>query len=397
MPTPDPARAVVDLTRELIAIDSVSSSLAVGAPGEAEIAAYVADRLASAGFAVTVVQAASDERRPSVVAVREGARPGRTVVLNGHLDTVGVDGMTDPFSARIEGDRMFGRGTSDMKGGVAGLIVAAELLAAADAPGRLIVALVADEEDASVGATAVLEHLSGETMDVCLIAEPTWLDFAVAHRGYAVVRVGLTGRAAHSSQPEEAIDVIPPIGELLTAVTRHNSTLQSAAAHPLASHGSLMATVVRAGVAPFTVAAAGEILIERRTVPGEPENIALDEVQALVAQVTSPAGLEWAVEPIIARSAWQMDASGAAQELVAHLDSALTASGAPAPARTGAPYWMESALWQEAGVPTVVCGPAGGGLHAIDEWVDLGQLRRYPVAVADAVGRFLAAPAPPLP
>ncbi len=126
-------------------------------------------------------------------------------MLNGHLDTVGIEGMTQPFSARIDGDRMYGRGTSDMKGGLAGLIIAGERLAAADVPGRLVVALVSDEEDGSVGAAAVLDSLDigVEKPDACLIAEPTWLDLAVAHRGYEVVRVGLAGRAAHSSQPEK--------------------------------------------------------------------------------------------------------------------------------------------------------------------------------------------------
>lgn len=371
---------VVELTSALVAIDSVSPSLVPGAAGEAVVAAAVAERLEAAGFAVRTVGA---PERPSVIAISEGSRPGRTVVLNGHLDTVGVDGMASPFAARTEGERMSGRGTSDMKGGVAGLIVAAEALARDDAPGRLIVALVADEEDGSIGATEVLESLHGERMDVCLIAEPTWLDLAVAHRGYAVVRVEITGRGAHSSQPEEAIDVMPAMTRLLAGVAGRDAELREAPPHPLLSHGSLMATVARAGVAPFTVAARAEVLIERRTLPGEPADVALAEVQALVDGIGGP--VTWTVEQVIERRAWQADTDGPAAELMESLFAALPEK----PERTGAPYWMESALWQEAGVPTVVCGPAGGGLHAVDEWVDLAQLRAFPVAVADAVGRFL--------
>ena len=197
MLTADPAGAVVELTRQLVALDSVNPGLVPGAAGEGPIAEFVAGRLSGSGFEVRLVPAPSDPRRMSVIAVRDGGRPGRTVVLNGHLDTVGVDGMAEPFTARIDGDRMSGRGTSDMKGGVAGLVIAAEQLVAAGAPGRLVVALVADEEDASLGAAAVLEALGGDSgvrADVCLIAEPTWLDLAVAHRGYAVVKVGLRGR-----------------------------------------------------------------------------------------------------------------------------------------------------------------------------------------------------------
>jgi acetylornithine deacetylase len=389
-----PGSAVVDLTRSLVAIDSVSPSLAPGAPGETEIAAFVADRLSRSGFEVDIVPG-PDERRPSIVGTRQGSRSGRTVVLNGHLDTVGVEGMSEPFSARVDSERMYGRGTSDMKGGLAGLLVAADRLAAADAPGRLIVALVADEEDASVGATAVLESLAarGEKPDVCLIAEPTWLELAVAHRGYEVVKVGLAGRAAHSSQPEEGVDVMPWLGELLVAVSRHDSVLRQAPQHPLLASGSLMATVARAGVAPFMVAAHAEVTVERRTLPGESRRAGLDEVRALIDGLGAPAELEWTVEPQISRAAWQADEAGPAAELMSNLAAALSADGAAAPGRTGAPYWMESALWQEAGIAAVVCGPAGGGLHAADEWVDLAQLIRFPVAVEDAVGRFLSQPA----
>jgi acetylornithine deacetylase len=304
---------------------------------------------------------------------------------------VGVDGMAEPFTARIDGDRMLGRGTSDMKGGVAGLVVAAQQLAAAGVLGRLVLALVADEEDASLGAAAVLEALGGGPMDVCLVAEPTWLDLAVAHRGYAVVKAVLHGRAAHSSQPEQGVDVLAPLGALLVAVGERDRALRQASPHPLLAHGSLLPTVAHGGSAPFTVAARAEALIERRTLPGEDAAAALSEVRDLVGAVTAVTpGLGSTAELVLARDAWQADAAGPAAELMDLLADALPAAGAAPPARTGAPYWMESALWQANGVPTVVCGPAGGGLHAVDEWVDLAQLRRFPVAVADAVGRFLA-------
>ena len=388
------AGAVVDLTRQLVAFDSVNPGLVPGAVGEGPIAQFVADRLSGSGFEVRLVPALSDPRRMSVIAVRDGSRPGRTVVLNGHLDTVGVEGMAEPFTARIDGDRMFGRGTSDMKGGVAGLVIAAEQLVAAGAPGRLVLALVADEEDAGLGAATVLESIggtSGVRADVCLIAEPTWLDLAVAHRGYAVVRVGLQGLAAHSSQPEQGVDVLAPLGGLLVAVAERNRALRQAFPHPLLAHGSLMSTVARGGSAPFTVAAQAEALIERRTLPGEPATAPLSEVRDLVHAVTAgEQGLSSTVELLLARDAWQADDSGPAAELMDLLAAALSAAGAAPPARTGAPYWMESALWQASGVPAVVCGPAGGGLHAVDEWVDLAQLRRYPMAIAGAVGRFLA-------
>ncbi|WP_167137927.1 M20/M25/M40 family metallo-hydrolase [Diaminobutyricimonas sp. TR449] len=381
----------VELTSELIAIDSVSPSLAPGAPGEERIADVVAGRLAMAGFAVQRIPS-SDPRRPNVVAIRDGSRPGRSVVLNGHLDTVPVDRMAEPFVPRVDGDRLYGRGASDMKGGVAGLVVAAEELAALDAPGRQIVALVSDEEDASIGATAVLaelERIAGRP-DVCLIAEPTWLDIAEAHRGYEVVRVELTGRASHSSQPHEGLDVIPVVAHTLSAIAERDRELQRITPDPQLDRGSLMATVVRAGSAPFTIAASAEILVERRTLPSESADAGYEEVNAILASLELPAGMSASARSLIRRSAWQLATDGAAQELSVHLAESLVDAGASKPRRRGFPYWMEAALWDEAGVPTVVCGPAGGGLHAIDEWVDLNQLRAFPVAVVEAVLRFAA-------
>ncbi len=391
MTSPDVGAAAVALTAEIVAIDSVSPSLAPGAAGEAQIAAVLAERLEAAGYVIEFVTAPADVRRVSLIAERTGSRRGRAVVLNGHLDTVGVEGMPHPFDPRIEGGRLRGRGSSDMKGGVAGLVVAAERLAAADAPGTVIVALVADEEDASLGAEAVLHRLAERRvpMDVCLIGEPTWLELAAAHRGYAVVEVTLRGVSAHSSQPEAGVDAVRATGELLTAIAAADDALRRREPHPLVSHGSLMATVVRAGSAPFTVAATSEIVVERRTVPGEDAAAALAEVRALVDPIVAGTpGLSAETRLTHARDAWQADASGAAAEFADLLREALAADGS-VPADFGAPYWMESALWQAAGVPTVVCGPAGGGLHAVDEWVEIAQLERYAVAVTQAVGRFL--------
>jgi acetylornithine deacetylase len=152
----------------------------------------------------------------------------------------------------------------------------------------------------------------------------------------------------------------------------------------------MMATVVRAGTAPFTVASRAEVVVERRTLPGESAASVLEEVHEVVDPIAAGTpGLETSVRRSTARAAWEVDGSGTAAEFSGLLAAALATAGSHEPKLVGAPYWMESALWQAAGVPTVVCGPAGGGLHAVDEWVDLDQLRRFPVAVEAAVRRFL--------
>ncbi|HET6548675.1 MAG TPA: M20/M25/M40 family metallo-hydrolase, partial [Solirubrobacter sp.] len=344
-----------ELTRALVALDTVNPGLVPGAPGEAAAVELLAARLSARGFKIEIV---GPPERPSLLATHRGRAGGPSLALNGHLDTVGVEGMDDPFSARVEGDRMYGRGTCDMKAGVAAMVVAAECAADAGHDGDVLLALVADEEHGSVGSAAVLEHLRAAKRlpDACLVGEPTWLNVVVAHRGFSVVEVELHGRAAHSSRPHEGINAVALLGRLLSGVEQRDDALATREPHPYAGHGSLMATVVHGGTAPFTLAASASAVVERRTVPGEPLDAGLREVESIMDALA----LTGECRELMARGAWELSDAPAARRLVELL---------PFEGRTGAPYWMESALWQAAGVPTVVCGPAGGGLHADDEWV----------------------------
>ncbi len=361
----------IELTRALVALDTVNPELVQGAPGERPAVELLTERLGPRGFAIEV---AGPGERPSLIATHRGSGGGRSLALNGHLDTVGVAGMDEPFAARIDGDRMYGRGTCDMKAGVAAMVVAAEHAAAAGTRGDVVLALVADEEHGSLGTTAVLDHLAaaGRLPDACVVGEPTWLDLIVAHRGFAVVEVELRGRAAHSSRPQDGVNAVAHLGRLLAAV--------EAAGAELPDGASLMATAAHGGDAPFVLPAGASALIERRTLPGEPSTTGLGEVEAIAARL----GLDATCRQTLAREAWQM-ASGdpAVQRLVALFDQWLDT-----PRRSDAPYWMESALWEAAGVPTVVCGPAGGGLHTDVEWVELSQLRAYTTALAGIVTAF---------
>ena len=378
--------AAVELTAELVAIDSVNSGLVPGAPGEAAIVQHLRNRLQPNGFTTHVVTAAGHDDRPSLVAIGPCTTPGPTVVLTGHLDTVGVEGMPDPFTPTVEADRLSGRGASDMKAGVAAMVVAAEELARRGAPGRVVLALVADEEDASVGAEAVLDALPDLDVhpDVAVVGEPTWLAITESLRGYALVEVTLSGRAAHSSQPDLGVNAVAHLGRLLVAVEQRDAELGEGGA-------SLMATVASGGDSPFVLARSARVLVERRTVPGERSDAAVAEVEQLLAGLRANDNtLDGATTLVIAREPWRLDAHGPAASLSAALETALAATAVetPVPQRFHAPYWMEAPLWQAAGIPALVCGPAGGGLHASDEWVDLDQVRRYAVALTGAVASW---------
>lgn len=370
------ASPVVDLLTELVAIDSTNPGLVPGAAGEAAMVEHLRRRLDRSGFVTTVVAAPGHDDRPSLVAVpapaRDGAADVPTVVLNGHLDTVGVSGMESPFSPRVEGDRLLGRGAADMKGGVAALVVAAERLVAAGAPVRPVLALVADEEDASLGSEAVIDALPGLGVrpDVCLVAEPTDLALCRSLRGFGVVRVSLPGRAAHSSQPEEGINAVTHLGRLLHAVDERAAQLRPAG-------GDLMVTVARGGDSPFVIPDSAQCVVELRTSPDGRGADALEEVRALLDP-------DWRAEAtlVAARDGWRLDGSGAAAGLAARLGARLGTA-----ATFDAPYWMEAPLWQ-AVCPTLVCGPSGGGLHAVDEWVDLRQVRTFTDALVEVLGEW---------
>jgi acetylornithine deacetylase len=355
----DVGEVAADLTAELVAIDSVNPGLVAGAAGESAIVELLRARLDLAGFTTHVVQASGRNDRPSLVAFAPGPEVVPTVVLNGHLDTVGVTGMVAPFEPRVNGDRLFGRGAADMKGGIAAIVAAAEALVAREAPVRPVLALVADEEDASIGSPAVIAALPGLGVrpDVCVVAEPTDLTLARSLRGFAVVRVCFAGRAAHSSQPELGTNAVIALGRFL-------HTLDGAVPLARRDGGDLMVTWVRGGDSVFVIPDRAECLVERRTTRAGSGATALGEVQDLLTP-----DMRAEAELVASREPWWLDLEGAAATLADRLGAEL-GSGAT----FDAPYWMEAPLWQEV-CPTVICGPSGGGLHAVDEWVDLGQVR----------------------
>lgn len=365
----DVGDVAAQLTAQLVAVDSVNPGLVPGAAGESEIMELLRTRLDLSGFTTHVVQAPGTSDRPSLVAVAPGPAVVPTVVLNGHLDTVGVTGMVAPFEPRVDGDRLMGRGAADMKGGVGAIVSAAEALVARAAPVRPVLALVADEEDASIGSEAVIAALPdlGVQPDVCLIAEPTHLALARSLRGFAVIRVDFAGRAAHSSQPELGINAV-------TALSRFLHTVHGAAPQARSDGGDLMVTWVRGGDSAFVIPDQAACIVERRTTRIGSVAAALSEIQALLTP-----DMHASAELVASREAWRLDGEGAAATLAGRLGAEL-GSGLT----FDAPYWMEAPLWQEV-CPTVICGPSGGGLHAVDEWVDLGQVRGLAHALVDVL------------
>jgi acetylornithine deacetylase len=363
---------VAELAATLVRIDSVNPSLHAGAAGETEIAAFVAGWLEDAGLDVAVVEPTPG--RPSVVGVARGTGSGRSLLLNAHLDTVGVAGMTDPFDAGIADGRLCGRGAYDMKGALAAALLAARDAAKAGLAGDVIVAAVADEEVASLGTEAVLETL---TADACIVCEPTELDVAVAHRGFAGFEIETHGVAAHGSRPDLGVDAILRMGEILVALETLDRQLQGGARHPLLGPGSLHASLIEGGQEFSSYPERCILTGERRTLPGETVADVERDLQALLGP-----GDDSEVRILTARDAFELDQT---HELVG-----LVLAAAKRARVVGLPFWADSALTAAAGIPTVLFGPTGAGAHAAVEWVDVASLERCRhvyLEVATALGR----------
>ena len=203
----------MSLLADLVRIDSINPDLVPGAAGEGAFARFIATWAEGQGLEVHLVEPVAG--RPSVVAVARGTGGGRSLMLNGHIDTVGVAGMGDPFAGRTEAGRLYGRGAYDMKGGVAACLCAAARARGRRLRGDVVVTCVADEEVASLGMQAVLAAWRTEA---AIVAEPTGLDVCIAHRGFVWLEVAVRGRAAHASRPDLGLDAIAKAGRVLTGV-----------------------------------------------------------------------------------------------------------------------------------------------------------------------------------
>ena len=352
------------LVAELVAIDSVNPTLVPGGAGEAEVMRFAAGWLADAGLEVELVEAAPG--RPSVVATARGSGGGRTLMLNGHLDTVGVEGMREPYSARVEDGRLYGRGGYDMKGGVAACMLAAAAAARAGLAGDVVVTAVADEEHSSIGVQAVLERVRA---DACVVTEPTSLDVVVAHKGFAWWEVTATGRAAHGSQPHLGVDAIVAMAPVLAGVAELERSL-AGRRHELLGAGSVHASLIEGGQELSSYPERCVLAIERRTLPGEGAGQLDAELARLVAAAAGPA--ELSARTTLVRAPFEVAPE---EPIVALLRERAAARLGREPAVRGHSAWMDAAFISAAGIPTVVFGPDGAGAHAVEEWVDLASVR----------------------
>jgi acetylornithine deacetylase len=363
--------SLIELASALVAIDSVNPDLVPGGAGEGEIARFVAEWLKEAGLEVESEEVAPG--RFNVVGVARGSGGGRSLILNAHMDTVGVAGMESPFEPRSEDGRLYGRGAYDMKASLAAIMLAGAGAVKAGLRGDVIVTAVCDEEVGSVGTAAVAGRYRA---DAAIVSEPTEGRLAVAHKGFAWLEIEMHGRAAHGSRPDLGEDAIARMGSVLVALEALDKALRERPPHPLLGTGSVHASTIEGGIELSTYPDRCLLRAERRTVPGETEAEIEAEARALLGGLDGSARVTFFREPF----------EIAEDEAIVRLVSA----HAGAPEVIGVPYWADSALLAGAGIPTVVYGPRGEGAHAAVEWVDLESAERGAEVYAAVAAEFCA-------
>jgi acetylornithine deacetylase len=357
------------LLRDLVAIDSVNPSLVPGARGEAAAARFVRDWLAKQGIPAKLQETGADPTlsRPNVVARIGPDAPVAGLLLVAHMDTVGAGDMPEPFTPREHDGRLCGRGALDIKSGVAAMCIAAATLVKENVKlsKPLLIAAVVDEECNSIGTQALVKHLRAEA---AVVLEPTDLRLCIAHKGYAWLEVTTHGRAAHGSLPAEGRDAIVDMGRVLARLEALDARLAVRAPHPLLGRASVHASLISGGHELSSYPAECRLQVERRTLPGETDADIESELQSLLRSVAADdRDFRGDARLLSSRAPYQIAPEAPIAATATHALRHVTGTAE----LCGMGFWTDTALLAEAGIPGVVLGPRGRGLHGADEYVEL--------------------------
>lgn len=355
---------LTSLLEKLVSIDSVNPDLVPGAEGERKIALFVAEWLRERGLEVHVEDAGNG--RPNVIAIARGTGGGKSLMLNAHMDTVGVAGMGQPFIPEIKDGRLYGRGALDTKSALAAFMMATAGAMKSRLRGDVILTAVIDEEYASLGTEAVAAKWKA---DAAIIGEPTGLALVIAHKGFAWFEIETYGVAAHGSLPEAGVDAIVKMGKVLSGVDQMAARLASSDRHPLLGPGSMHASLISGGQEFSSYPAACRLSLERRTLPGESIRAIEAELAGMLDEIgKADRDFRASVSTKMFRGPLEVSMD---EPVVRTLAKQVAVVTGKEPEYKGMGGWMDSALLADAGIPSVIFGPAGEGLHGKCEWVDL--------------------------
>ncbi len=384
---PVTARQVTELLGTMVRIESVTPSLIPTGAGEGKVAEFIAEWLARTGADVEVVDAAPG--RPNVLARLRGTGGGANLCLNAHSDTVGYAGWPDEaLVPRIDGDRMYGLGAADDKGGCAAAMLALAGIAESGARlrGDLLVACVADEEGRSIG-TEHLVRQGGIDAAIVLEPQPTH-ELVVEHQGFGWIDVITHGVAAHGCEPDTGVDAIVHLAEVITRLHRLDQEVFEQ--HPSLLNGRTVfhTGTVSGGTDYATYPSFAKVGIEIGTQPGERLADRVAEIEAIFADIArNERGFSGDVVIRLEREPFVAQGHEPLQDVVV---KAMTAVLGREPAITGMNGWTDAALLQAAGIPTLLLGSTGGNYHTADEWASISELVRLTEILELTARDFLA-------
>jgi acetylornithine deacetylase len=369
--------SVLETLQLLIATPSVNPDLAPDeTAGEAQIAGTIRDWFKKGGIECCLEEAAPG--RPNAIA-RVGSGGAPTLILCAHIDTVSTCGMTiAPFDPRVEGNKVYGRGSYDMKGGAAAILCAMAKLAKETLKGTVLAALVADEEYASIGAQHFVAH---HKADACIVTEPSEGRLILGHKGFVWAEITTEGRAAHGSRWDLGVSAIARMGRIIAALDEFDRTTLRARRHPLVGEASQHCATVHGGAGLSTYAPSCTLQVERRTLPGEITTQVLNEIREVIAA----AGEEASVSLLLDRPPLVCPREARIAECVRQAAKKIIGS---APEEAGVAFWMDAALFAAAGMETVNYGATGSGAHEAVEWADLESVVKCAAVLAETASNF---------
>jgi acetylornithine deacetylase len=381
--------AVIDTLADLVRINSVNPSYEGGVP-ELALANYVERFFQQRG--IEVWRQWVYPERPNILARVQGRNPHRRVVLEAHLDTVSVRGMTiDPWEPNIVDGKLFGRGACDTKGGLAAMMHSvARLVEERTVPAcEVIFAATIDEEYSFRGVVALCDSLAPGPVDpqvlcqelaprqpwtaqAALVAEPTDLRAVIASKGVLRWKVETLGTAAHSSKPHLGVNAIEHMAHLILAIEQDSHRLATHA-HPLLGTATCNVGVIRGGVQVNFVPDRCEIEIDRRLLPHENREDVLQQYARLFDQLASQhTGLRYVMHPPML-SDRPLETSPAAPA-VCTLQNVLSELGLDSQV-CGVPYGSDASKLSAIGIPSIILGPGSiDQAHAAEEYIECHQV-----------------------
>lgn len=359
---------LTELLRDVVGINSISPTLTTG-PGEAELAEWLVAWFQRRGIEAALLPVAAG--RGNVVARLPGRGEEAPLMLNAHMDTVGTEDMDAPFTLRIEGDQLWGRGAYDMKCAIAIMLCLAEAWVVHPPSRDVWLTFVCDEEDVSLGAEALMRDwlpTLETTPSACIVLEPTEEYIAIAHRGFAWCELKVTGQAAHGSLYNVGIDGILPLGAAIQELHAIEQEYAATPTDPLLGRASLHASTVMGGSAWSIYPAHAHLSWERRTLPNETEATLAAQLERVLAAARGVNGSTVQGNLTFTRQPLRTSESA---PIVRLLQQQL-----PDTPLVGVPFWTDGAIFSSAGLSTVIYGPKGDGAHTPHEWVSAASIGR---------------------